>query len=501
MYVVHDKFLDFLIRKGFNFSPPSISKYGFHVKLREVGLNDGDIIILLLDFDAKITRKIEIPNAIETENLVSEKFVYENFREYITQQYFIIKHKKFGKIMIAYTIDAILNNKINLNKILYCPFAFYQNILCGLYSNNLTKSAIFSRNQKAENLYLNGSKVYYKAMFLIVCMTLMLIFWPLGFWLWYLANILLRVTQAIFSVTGYSKKIKFKEIDWPIYSILVPLYKEEKMIDQLIKSLINIDYPKHLLDIKILLEEDDKETIKALYEIALPYYITIIKVPVSIPRNKPKALNFGFSCIKGEYMTIYDAEDIPSPNQLKMAVLKFMQCPSSLVALQSPLNYYNKNYNLLTKLSALEYSVWFDFLLQGSKRFGGFIPLGGTSNHCKVKCVDQLQRWNAFNVTEDIELAAKMVQNHFEIDFLPNHTTMEEAVISLPAWIKQRTRWMKGYIVTLVDYFEEFNCGSTNIFNKINFNNFCFFVIINPLLMSFFILTCIIKYLFSIDIL
>ncbi|MFM9653761.1 glycosyltransferase, partial [Streptomyces galilaeus] len=91
------------------------------------------------------------------------------------------------------------------------------------------------------------------------------------------------------------------------------LYREEKILPHLIKALNALDYPKNLLEVKLLIEEDDDKTISAMKKIKLPNFIELIYIPVSHPRTKPKACNYGLQFAKGKYVTIYDAEDRPSP--------------------------------------------------------------------------------------------------------------------------------------------------------------------------------------------
>ena len=120
------------------------------------------------------------------------------------------------------------------------------------------------------------------------------------------------------------KNMNFKKL--PKYTILVPMFKEnKKTIEQLIKAITNIEYPKNLLDVKLVLEEDDVETREIIRTIILPEYITLIFVPYFEPRTKPKALNVASLFALGEYLVVYDAEDIPEKQQLLKSVYEFRQ--------------------------------------------------------------------------------------------------------------------------------------------------------------------------------
>lgn len=244
-----------------------------------------------------------------------------------------------------------------------------------------------------------------------------------------------------------SQKINIRNSDLPVYTILVPLYKEEKTLSRLVESLQALDYPKAKLDVKLIVESDDKLTINAIKVLKPPRIFEIIKVPYSLPRTKPKACNYALRFAKGEYVTIYDAEDIPEPDQLKKVLYKFKNAGNDLACVQARLNYFNHSENLLTRMFAIEYSVLFDFMLFALEKIGIPIPLGGTSNHFRTIKLRQLYAWDPYNVTEDADLGLRISQNGWKCGMVWS-LTGEEAPISLWAWIKQRTRWIKGHMQT-----------------------------------------------------
>ena len=235
--------------------------------------------------------------------------------------------------------------------------------------------------------------------------------------------------------------------DLPIYTVLVPMYREARVLPLLAQALKGLDYPASKLEVKLVLEEDDDETINAAKELDLPGNFEIIRVPPSQPKTKPKACNYALQFCRGEYLTIYDAEDQPEPDQLKKAVLAFQTAEESLVCVQARLNYFNRDENWLTKMFTLEYSQWFDFLLPGLDALNVPIPLGGTSNHFKLAALRQVNGWDPYNVTEDADLGIRLAQEGFTVGVI-NSTTYEEANGVMSSWVKQRSRWIKGYMQT-----------------------------------------------------
>jgi cellulose synthase/poly-beta-1,6-N-acetylglucosamine synthase-like glycosyltransferase len=237
------------------------------------------------------------------------------------------------------------------------------------------------------------------------------------------------------------------DAELPVYTVLVPMYREAKVLPLLFDALKKLDYPASKLEVKLVLEEDDQETIDAAKALRPPGTFEIVRVPPSYPKTKPKACNYALFFARGEFVTIYDAEDQPEPDQLKKAVIAFRTGDPRLACVQARLNYFNRSENWLTRMFTLEYSQWFDFLLPGLDKLKMPIPLGGTSNHFRLQALRKVRAWDPYNVTEDADLGIRLAQEGFTIGVI-NSTTYEEANGVVGSWIKQRSRWIKGYMQT-----------------------------------------------------
>lgn len=233
----------------------------------------------------------------------------------------------------------------------------------------------------------------------------------------------------------------------PVYTILVPLFREERSLPQLVRGIMALDYPKEKLDVKLLLEENDTPTIEACKKLHLKEPFEMLVVPDSLPKTKPKACNYGLYRSRGKFLVIYDAEDLPEPDQLKKAVALFARTPKEVVCLQARLNFYNSRQNLLAKWFTAEYSMWFDLYLPGLCAVDAPIPLGGTSNHFLADELKKMYGWDPYNVTEDCDLGIRLYGLGKRTMMLDS-TTWEEACASPGGWFRQRSRWVKGYIQT-----------------------------------------------------
>lgn len=237
----------------------------------------------------------------------------------------------------------------------------------------------------------------------------------------------------------------------PVYTVAVPLYREEEVLRQMLRALLALDYPPAKLDIRLLIEADDKGMQAALARMVLPAHVTITIVPPGLPRTKPRALNLALIEARGALLTIFDAEDIPDPQQLRMAAARFLRAPEDLACLQARLVIDHADEGLLPALFALEYAGLFEVLNPGLLRSGLPIMLGGTSNHFRTRALRAIGGWDAWNVTEDADLGLRLVRAGYRMGDLPSNTR-EEAPLTLHAWLKQRSRWIKGYIQTLVTH-------------------------------------------------
>ena len=234
----------------------------------------------------------------------------------------------------------------------------------------------------------------------------------------------------------------------PVYSVLIPLRNEAAMVPQLFQAMSALDYPPDRLDIKFVVETDSPATIAAVEVLPEDPRFSLVPVPDARPRTKPKALDFALPLCRGEFVVVYDAEDIPEPGQLWQAAARFRDAPE-VTCLQARLVIDNGRENWLTALFAGEYAGLFGVLLPALARWRLPMPLGGTSNHFRLAALRELGGWDAFNVTEDADLGTRLARRRHRVETLAS-ATRETAPSRLLPWHGQRTRWMKGWMQTFI---------------------------------------------------
>jgi cellulose synthase/poly-beta-1,6-N-acetylglucosamine synthase-like glycosyltransferase len=330
--------------------------------------------------------------------------------------------------------------------------AFADNAANGLYDADPVLSArhVLSRGQQIGGLVL------------LVATIAVAIVWPLPTIVTFIAlasTVFLASTLFKFVVALHGSRFDLvqrvapadiaalTDAELPIYTVLVPVFREARIVGRLVENLGRLDYPAEKLEIIILVEEEDDETRDAIAVSDPPDNFIVVTVPKGAPQTKPRACNVGLEVARGEYLVIYDAEDAPEADQLKKTVIAFARSNAETVVMQASLNYFNAHENVLTRLFALEYSYWFDYMLAGLDVRDLPIPLGGTSNHFRTSALRELGGWDPYNVTEDADLGIRASALGYRVGVVDS-TTMEEATSRVGVFIGQRSRWIKGYMQT-----------------------------------------------------
>lgn len=233
----------------------------------------------------------------------------------------------------------------------------------------------------------------------------------------------------------------------PRITILVALYQEREIAGRLVRRLNALNYPRELLDICLVVEQNDRVTQNALKAARLPAWMRQIQVPHATLKTKPRALNYALDFAKGSIIGVYDAEDAPEPDQLYKVARRFGECDPDVACLQGVLDFYNSRKNWLSRCFTIEYATWFRVVLPGLERLGFIIPLGGTTLFFRRKILEDIGGWDAHNVTEDADLGVRLARQGYRTELLPT-LTQEEANCRPWPWVRQRSRWLKGYAIT-----------------------------------------------------
>jgi cellulose synthase/poly-beta-1,6-N-acetylglucosamine synthase-like glycosyltransferase len=268
------------------------------------------------------------------------------------------------------------------------------------------------------------------------------------------------------------RRVVVPESELPPYAVLLPVHKEANMLGHLVTRVQGLRYPRDKIRILLLIEHDDLETLEAARKLRIPFiddgssggygsplpgrHTQVLVIPPGGPKTKPNAMNEAIRIVldeQCEFLTIYDAEDRPDPEQLLKAVATFSANPPDLACLQAELAFWNDDDNWISAMYWVGYKIHFTRFLPGLARLGLPVPLGGTSNHFRVSALRDValrpggEVWDPHNLTEDADLGARLAAGGYRVDLLPS-TTMEEAPIGIKVIDKQQRRWKAGYLQT-----------------------------------------------------
>ncbi|WP_237151998.1 glycosyltransferase family 2 protein [Oryzibacter oryziterrae] len=233
----------------------------------------------------------------------------------------------------------------------------------------------------------------------------------------------------------------------PSYSVMVALYREANMIGQLVAALAALDYPQDRLEIRILVEADDEATrLAAETAIQGRPHMQVSIVPDGLPRTKPRALAYGLAFCRGDIVTVFDAEDRPARDQLRLAAAALIQGPDHLACVQARLD-IDHAHSFLQRQFLIEYASLFHGILPWLADHRMPMPLGGTSNHFKRHALDVSGGWDPYNVTEDADLGARLARFGYSVGVVESRT-LENAPDRIGVWMRQRRRWIKGWLIT-----------------------------------------------------
>jgi cellulose synthase/poly-beta-1,6-N-acetylglucosamine synthase-like glycosyltransferase len=264
---------------------------------------------------------------------------------------------------------------------------------------------------------------------------------------WFLAFSGTRIVGAMVPLPAVVPLPQPHDDELPTYTIIAALYREAASVRQLLRAITALHYPKEKLDVILVVEPDDHETHTAIVRWGPLPSFQVLVAPATLPRTKPKALNWALPFVRGSFVTIYDAEDIPEPNQLRAALDAFRANGPRTVCVQASLCINNSTDSWLSCMFAAEYAGQFDVFLPGLATLGLPLPLGGSSNHFRTAALREVGGWDAYNVTEDADLGFRLARAGYRATIFTS-TTFEEAPAHFGSWLRQRSRWMKGWMQT-----------------------------------------------------
>lgn len=246
------------------------------------------------------------------------------------------------------------------------------------------------------------------------------------------------------SISNNNDKIVVKE--YPKISLIIPVRAEPIVSRTIEAALLHNSYPLEKKEVIVVTEDEDMARIAYYYQHRYPENVKVLLRQNYFP-TKPSALNDSLALCTGDVIGVIDAEDILEHDLLH----KVVDALSKYDVVQVMLLTSNINDSWISKMFAVEYAGWFRIWLNGRARLRLYTPLGGTGNYLKRSVLKEVGVWDPLNLAEDAELAVRLLLAGKSIGVV-DARHWEEAPVGLKAWIKQRSRWYRGWLQSLYTY-------------------------------------------------
>jgi cellulose synthase/poly-beta-1,6-N-acetylglucosamine synthase-like glycosyltransferase len=241
-----------------------------------------------------------------------------------------------------------------------------------------------------------------------------------------------------------------RNAEYPKFSIIVPTKNEETVIRRCLDGILNIDYPKDKMQIIVVDGKSEDNTFQICSEFSEKYPESIKIISEKTVKGKPAALNLALPYVSGEIVGTFDADSYPEKDVLSKVASYFTD--KKIVALQGRTTSINEKSNGLTRVIAAEEKAWFQALMNGREKLQLFIPLTGSCQFVRRNALEELGGWDENSLTEDVELALRLVEKNRFIKYAPDVCSGQETPTRIGPLFRQRVRWYRGYMETAIKY-------------------------------------------------
>lgn len=261
---------------------------------------------------------------------------------------------------------------------------------------------------------------------------------------------------VVLTIAGYlySREARRKRApepdEWPGVSILVPAHNEEIVMAGTLDSLLHLDYPRERMEIIVIDDSSTDRTRRVIeHMMATDRRLKLVAIPPGLGgRGKSHALNHGARYARHELVAVYDADNAPEPQSLRMLVAELL-VDEQLAATVGKVRTLNRATNLLTRCINIEF-ISFQWIIQAGRwRLFGLASLPGTNYVIRREALARVGGWDAGAIADDAELTVRLGQEGYQVKFVPYAVTWEPEPQHWGVWLRQRLRWARGgtYVV------------------------------------------------------
>lgn len=279
----------------------------------------------------------------------------------------------------------------------------------------------------------------------------------IAIWSLMFINIFLSIGGIIYMLKVNKTDGHIPMEEYPMVSIMVPAHNESIVIRKTVLALLNFDYPKDKYEIIVINDnstDNSADVLKGIQEKYPNRKLIVINTDNKVGgKGKSNALNIALSVAMGSVIAIYDADNTPAPNALRILVENLM-ADDKLGAVIGKFRTRNRNASLLTRFVNIETLAYQCMNQAGRYYFFKLCTIPGTNFVIRRSIINKMGGWDTKALSEDTEISFRLYRMGYYIKFMPLAVTWEQEPQKLKQWFKQRTRWAKGNLYVLVKNFK-----------------------------------------------
>ncbi len=258
-------------------------------------------------------------------------------------------------------------------------------------------------------------------------------------------NLLLNYLKSKKQIDNAAQFNFVKGDRFPIVTVQLPLYNEKYVVERLLRSIAELDYPKDKLEIQVLDDSTD-DSVTNTQQLIKEFAQNGLDIKHITRSNrlgfKAGALKEGLEVAKGEFIAIFDADFVPQKNWLLLTIPYFKD--SKIGVVQTRWGHLNRNYSILTKIQAFALDAHFTLEQVGRNSQSHFINFNGTAGVWRKACILDAGNWESDTLTEDLDLSYRAQLKNWKFKYLENIATPAELPAIISAARSQQFRWNKG---------------------------------------------------------
>lgn len=276
-------------------------------------------------------------------------------------------------------------------------------------------------------------------------------------WVLMIINIILSIGGFIYYMKVYKTDGHIPLKEYPMVTIMVPAHNEGLVIKRTVESLLKFDYPTSKYEIIVINDNSSDNSAELLERVRRENPGRKLKIintdAVTGGKGKSNALNIGFEQAEGSVIAIYDADNTPEPQALRILVENLM-ADDKLGAVIGKFRTRNRNASILTRFVNIETLAYQCMNQAGRYFFFKLCTIPGTNFVMRREIIEKIGGWDTKALSEDTEISFRIYRMGYYIKMMPLAVTWEQEPHLLKVWFKQRTRWAKGNIYVLAKNFK-----------------------------------------------